>query len=95
MSRRRGYRRPVDFRGWVAVILAVGLAGTSMGFVTVSATDIMHENATYGLSENLTQVLVALTGGIIGILGAYIGAGTLKSKPEKEEEETDDGDNQG
>ncbi len=64
-------RRPVDI---VAMILAVSLGLTTT--LILVATMIQIVNTSFpqvSLSENATQVLIAGTGGLTGLLGAYIG----------------------
>lgn len=57
----------------MAIILAIGLA-TALNCVTFAVLydAIMSEGP--GLSENATQVMVTGFGGIIGVLGGYLGA---------------------
>ena len=63
-------RRPTS-GGSVALVLAVSLAIAFNVFtLAVLYTAIQNQTA---LSENATQVLTGWGGGIIGILGAYIG----------------------
>jgi len=71
----------------VAVILAVALAlAFNIFCLAVLYTAVRQETA---LSENATQVLTGWGGGIIGILGAYIGyrIGFVASQEGEEEEE--------
>jgi len=58
--------------GWVAVILAVAL-GLALNLIVgaVLYDAIFSEGP--GLSENATQILTGAFGGIIGVLGSYIG----------------------
>jgi len=59
-------------KDWVAMTLAVGIA-TAVNAITVTVLwDAIH-SAGPGLSDNATQVMVAAFGGIIGVLGSYIG----------------------
>jgi len=59
-------------KDWVAMTLAVGIA-TAVNAITVAVLwDAIH-SAGPGLSDNATQVMVAAFGGIIGVLGSYIG----------------------
>jgi len=59
-------------KDWVAMTLAVGIA-TAVNAITVAVLwDAVH-SAGPGLSDNATQVMVAAFGGIIGVLGSYIG----------------------
>lgn len=63
--------RSVD---WIALILAAGLSLTIVLIIVVSAIQVVHGSfPQVTLSENATQLLIAVTGGVIGILGAYIG----------------------
>lgn len=64
-------------RGWVAVILAVGVATTTVGFATAVLYDAIASKGP-GLSDNATQVLTAALGGMIGVLGAYVGTQAAK-----------------
>ena len=52
----------------VALVLAVILIG-----VAVITNVIEHQTPTQTLGENATQVLVALVGGLVGVMGSYIG----------------------
>jgi hypothetical protein len=63
--------RPVD---WVAFILASGLSLTIILILIVSAIQILEGRIPQvELSENATQIMIAGTGGLTGLLGAYIG----------------------
>lgn len=63
--------RPVD---WVAIVLAMSLGLTVVLILIVSAIQIVRGSfPQVNLSENATQVLIAGTGGLTGLLGAYIG----------------------
>lgn len=56
---------------WVAVILAIGLA-TAVNFIVIGGfASAIYRKAE--LSENATQVMTAVFGGIIGVLGSYVG----------------------
>jgi hypothetical protein len=59
-------------RDWVAIILAIGVATALNAIVAAVLIDALRSDGP-GLSENATQVLTAAFGGIIGVLGAYIG----------------------
>ncbi len=59
-------------RDAVGIILAVGLA-TAVNAVTLATLIDALRSQGPGLSENATQVLTGAFGGIIGILGAYVG----------------------
>ena len=75
-------------KDWVAIILSVALA---VAFITVTCA-ILFASASREptrLSENGTQILSAVFGGIIGILGSYLGyrsASTSSSKKREKEE---------
>jgi hypothetical protein len=56
----------------VAVVLAVGLA-SAVNFITIAVLWDAVRSAGPGLSENATQVLTTAFGGMIGVLGSYIG----------------------
>lgn len=56
---------------WVAIILA---AGVSVALIVVTgATAYAGLVTDRPVGENLTQILTGWGGGIIGILGAYVG----------------------
>lgn len=62
-----------DKREWVAIILAVGIA-TAVNAVTFAMLwEAIFRTESAGLSDNGTQILVTAFGGIIGVLGSYIG----------------------
>jgi hypothetical protein len=51
-----------------ALVLAVLVLG-----IALIANVIEHQNPAATLGENTTQVLTATVGGIIGVLGSYLG----------------------
>lgn len=56
---------------WVAVILAIGL-GTAVNFIVIGGfVSAVYRHAE--LSENATQVMTAVFGGIVGVLGSFVG----------------------
>jgi hypothetical protein len=58
----------------VAAILALSLGLTVMLILVATMFQIVHNSfPQVALSENATQVLIAGTGGLTGLLGAYIG----------------------
>lgn len=59
-------------RDWVAIILATALATAMNVFVLAVLYDAIF-SAGPGLSENATQILTGWGGGIVGILGSYLG----------------------
>jgi hypothetical protein len=75
-------RAPRPAAGWIALVLAVGLAtGFNCFCFAVLYDAIVSEGS--GLSENATQVLTGWGGGMIGVLGAYVGytIGSANGKP--------------
>ncbi len=56
----------------VAITLAVGLA-CAINLVTLAVLYDAVLNDDAGLSENATQLLTTAFGGIIGVLGSYVG----------------------
>jgi hypothetical protein len=59
---------------WVAILLAGGLALAVVSLVVgVSVAAIQNGNTASSLSDNETQVLTAAFGGMIGVLGAWVG----------------------
>jgi hypothetical protein len=75
--------RPGPGRDIVATVLAIGVATALNGIVFAVAYDALASD-TPGLSENATQVLTGAFGGMIGILGTYIG---LKARQEQHHDE--------
>jgi hypothetical protein len=63
---------PERGREWVAIILASGLSLALCMLMGGVVWDAVRSD-TPGLSENATQVVIAAFGGIIGVLGSYIG----------------------
>jgi hypothetical protein len=59
-------------REWVAIILAVGIALALNLLMFGVLWDAIYSSES-GLSENATQVIIAAFGGIIGVLGSYVG----------------------
>lgn len=59
-------------RDWTAFILAIGLA-TAVNIVTLAALWDAIRSEGPGLSENATQILTTAFGGIVGVLGSYLG----------------------
>lgn len=60
-------------RDWVALTLAVGIA-TAINLITAAMLwEAIFRTESAGLSENATQILTTAFGGIIGVLGSYVG----------------------
>jgi Mn2+/Fe2+ NRAMP family transporter len=72
----RGHRVTVDM---VALVLAVALAlAVTLLMSVVLVNVIEHQTPTQTLGENATQVIIAIIGGLIGVLGSYIGARVIQ-----------------
>jgi len=61
----------------VAILLAIGIS-TALNVLTIAAIwaailRMEQKIQPYGLSENTTQVLTGWGGGMIGVLGAFVG----------------------
>ena len=69
MTRRGRWRGPDS----VALVLAIGLALVASLILLGTIIQILHGSPEVVLSGNATQVLVATTGGLVGVLGAYMG----------------------
>lgn len=74
-----------DRHFWVAVILAVGIA-TAVNLITVAVLYDAIFSQGPGLSENATQILTTAFGGIIGVLGSYIGYRAGRDVSERRDE---------
>jgi hypothetical protein len=61
-----------EARDLVAVILAIGLV-SGLNFLMFAILWDALNSDTPGISENATQILIGWGGGIIGILGGYVG----------------------
>ena len=59
-------------RDWVAILLAIGIA-TSVNVITFAVLYDAIRSKGPGLSDNAVQVLTLAFGGIIGVLGSYVG----------------------
>lgn len=72
---------PVD---WVALVLAMALGLNAVLILIISAIQITRGSfPQVQLSENATQILIAVSGGLVGLLGAYIG-GSRGKRPSSE-----------
>jgi hypothetical protein len=66
----------------VALVLAVALTLLVVGIMTTVIINVAsHENPTPTLGENATQVLTAIVGGLVGVLGAYVGYAMRHREP--------------
>lgn len=71
-----GRKRPRAGVDLVAAILAVGLALVVVLILVATIVQILNNRPVapeIQLSANATQVLIAAIGGIVGVLGGYIG----------------------
>lgn len=59
-------------KDWVAIILALGIA-IALNSITLGVLYDAIASQVSGLSENATQILTGAFGGILGVLGSYIG----------------------
>ena len=58
----------------VALVLAIGLCAIGSLILLATVVQILdHQTPDLTLSENATQILVAAIGGLVGVLGAYMG----------------------
>ena len=65
-------RRPVG-PDHVALVLALGLGLLANLILVGTIVQILHGNPEVTLSENATQILIASSSGITGVLGGYMG----------------------
>lgn len=65
-------RRPIG-PDHVALVLAVGLTLLASLILVGTIVQILHGNPEVSLSENATQILIAATSGLTGVLGGYMG----------------------
>lgn len=85
-------RRPTDpgsRRELVALVLAIGLAASLLTIVAAVMYDAVRSD-TPGLSENATQILTGWGGGIIGIVGSYLGYRAGESTDRERQRPPDD-----
>lgn len=61
-----------DHRDLVALVLAIGLA-TALNIIVLAVLYDAIRSDGPGLSENATQILVGWGGGMIGIIGSWLG----------------------
>jgi hypothetical protein len=76
-------------RDWVAMILAVGISSAFLLLVFAAVWEALFSEQK-GLSENYTQIMIATFGGLIGILGSYIGFQAGANQQRKADEKKDD-----
>ena len=80
MNAKRRHQSQLE---WVALLLAVGIS-TALNLLVLAVTYTAifgHSDVPGGLSENATQILTGWGGGMIGVLGAYVGYKAGATKP--------------
>lgn len=88
------HQRVGTVKDWVVVILAIGLV-TALNLITVAVLwDALFNQNPPGLTDNAVQLLTGWGGGIIGVVGAYVGYKTAtvserakRGEPEESEED--------
>ena len=76
---------------WVAILLAVGVA-TALNVITLGVLwEAIAHPSTAGISENATQILTGWGGGMIGVLGAFVGYAFGRRAAKDEKGNGDDG----
>jgi uncharacterized membrane protein len=73
---------------FVAVILALGVCMVVVLFVLAAVIDSFNKNT--ALSDNATQILTGAIGGMVGVLGGYVGRYAQERSYRKQEETNDD-----
>jgi amino acid transporter len=73
-------------RELVAIILAIGLV-TSFVTLSLAVLWVSVTKEPSRLSENATQILSAVFGGMIGILGSYLGYRSISSSHKTKDQE--------
>jgi hypothetical protein len=72
-------------RDWVALTLAIGLS-TAVNMIVLGVLLAAYfrgqQTGDYSLSENATQVLIAAFGGMIGVIGGYVGGSSVAKATE-------------
>ena len=66
------HRDPDTFRGLIGVLLAASLGGFLVLFTVFAVVEAWGSDDP-ALSENATQILSTVAGGIIGVLAGYVG----------------------
>ena len=64
----------------VALVLGVGLVLVLLVLATVALVDSIEYGNTKAPSENLTQVLSTILGGIVGALAGYLGRSRIEGR---------------
>ena len=69
----------------VALVLGVGLVLVLLVLASVALVDSIEYGGSKAPSENLTQVLSTILGGIVGVLGAYLGRAAIDRRRRPDE----------
>lgn len=85
-----GPKRRRNFTGVdiVAIILALGLSVLVVMIIIATIVQILNNSKDVPeiqLSENSTQILIAAIGGIVGVLGGYVGYRLHSKNPPPED----------
>jgi hypothetical protein len=80
-------RRRLDGVDIVAIVLATALALGVIAIIVGAIIQIQTRASGVTLTENVTQILIAAIGGIVGVLGAYVGYRARRSQPRCDDRE--------
>jgi hypothetical protein len=78
-------------RDVVAIVLSIGLA-TALNIIVIAVLYDAITSQGPGLSENATQILTGWGGGIIGVVGSYLGFRVGEQSGRRQDEPADPGD---
>jgi ABC-type nickel/cobalt efflux system permease component RcnA len=74
----------------VALVLAVSLGLGIVLIMTAVLIQVIDHEPVQTLGENTTQVLTAIIGGLIGVLGGYVGARVQQHKDSSSNDDPDE-----
>jgi hypothetical protein len=79
----------------VALVLGAGVVLVLLVLASVALVDSIERGGSAAPSENLTQILSTILGGIVGALGAYLGRSAIEGRrrpdPPAEREHVEEG----